>query len=393
MTGGKAAPEKPRILHVSADFPDAVDAAKTPVIERLLSLTEGRLDHRVISLNRVSPPKARWLYPRSRVEELSRENGVTALRYWAPPHGLHHRRMLLRLGEWLAERIDREERRPDLLIGHKLCVEGFAVAHAADLLGLPYALSIQGNTDERILKARPDLRPALRKIYHGAAHVFPFAPWAQRSVERYLGERAIPDTTILPCAMAADRLIAPQPGNGALVTAFHLRNAGLKNLAAIGEASRQSGIPLTVIGGGNSSQEKKARELAGEGPEFTGAIDNARIAETFNAFSGFVLPSKRESFGLVFVEALFAGLPIIYPAGAAVDGYFDEDPFAIRVSARDPGDLARAMRKLVEDETALKSELAQWQAGEGTRRFAQPAIADAFCDGIRQALASAKTSV
>ena len=113
---------------------------------------------------------------------------LDSVRYAAPGRGLFHRTMLLGLGESLANRLAKRAR-PRLLVGHKLSIEGIAVAHAARLLGVPYAIAVQGNTDTRILTARPDLRPALARVWHQAAVVFPFAPWAQRAVEARLGTR------------------------------------------------------------------------------------------------------------------------------------------------------------------------------------------------------------
>jgi glycosyltransferase involved in cell wall biosynthesis len=102
-----------------------------------------------------------------------------------------------------------------------------------------------------------------------------------------------------------------------------------------------------------------------------------------------VMPSKRESFGLVFVEALFAGLPIIYPKGAGVDGYFDGLPFAIAVDPRNPQAIADAMRHVVTQEAALKQALARWQEDGGLKRFLRSAIGEVFDQGLQAAIMSA----
>jgi glycosyltransferase involved in cell wall biosynthesis len=106
-----------------------------------------------------------------------------------------------------------------------------------------------------------------------------------------------------------------------------------------------------------------------------------------NRATGLVLPSLRESFGLVFIEALFAGLPIIYPKGAAVDGYFDNCSFAIAVDARDPEAIAAAIERLVRDEAKLKADLLAWQNSAEARRFTPGAIARAFTDGLNACVA------
>ena len=45
----------------------------------------------------------------------------------------------------------------------------------------------------------------------------------------------------------------------------------------------------------------------------------------------FVMPSRTDTFGLVYLEALSQGLPIIYSKGQGVDGYFDQEKVGLKV--------------------------------------------------------------
>lgn len=54
----------------------------------------------------------------------------------------------------------------------------------------------------------------------------------------------------------------------------------------------------------------------------------------------FVMPSLRETFGLVYIEALSQGLPIIYTKGEGVDGYFNEGEVGYSVNPRSAEDVA-----------------------------------------------------
>lgn len=394
----------PRIVHVSADFPDVVDAAKTPVIRTLAELTRDGFDHRVISLNRRSPGAVAFgidllrsgARPSPGVEAQPFAWGQ-ALTYTAPARGIYHLTMLRRLGDWLADELAREAPGSpcDLLVGHKLTIEGVVVRRAAERLGLPYALSLQGNTDSRILRARPDAQRAFAEIYHDAQVVMPFAPWAQRAVEERLGRRTGP-VELLPCPTDLDRPVPPRTGGNGLITAFHLRHRKLKNLDGLLAAMRRlQGLgrapALDILGGGTAEELAACRALAKGLPDvrFTGPMGREELRRRMNEATGFVLPSRRESFGLVFVEALFAGLPIAYPAGAAVDGYFDGMPFALRVDARHPAAIAEAMMRLVADEARLKAELADWQGSLHARRFMRTDVANAFARSLRLSLGQA----
>lgn len=393
-----AVPSTGRIVHVSGDYPDSWQAAKTPVIRDLAALVAGRFDQEVISLNRVAPARgdlARMLLAPWRAAprmEWREEHGLAALRYGAPGRGVLHRTLLEHLGEALAERLARGEK-PALLVGHKLTIEGIAVARAASLLGVPYALSIQGNTDTRILAARPDLRPLLRRVFHGAQVVFPFAPWALRDVERHLGRRAGP-TFLLPCPTALDVPLAPRVGGNGLASVFHLRNWKIKNLPRLAAAvslARQGepGLTLALVGGGSpgdcAAVEAIVRTSPGLVPE--GPVPHERIAARLNRATGFAMPSLRESFGLVFVEALFAGCPMLYPRGRAVDGYFDGLPFAIGVDPASAAEIAEGLLRLHREEAALKAALATWQDSAHAASFRRDAIARTFAEGLALAMA------
>lgn len=387
--------QRPKILNVSADFPDPYDPAKTRVIRTLMELSAGRLDNRVVSLNRSTPGAqdlARALLSGSLPTDRAAFDWGVALRYHAPGRGLFHKTFLDRLGDRIGDEVLAEAWRPDLLIGHKLTVEGIAVLHLAERLGLPFAITVQGDTDTKILSVRRDLAPTFRRVYHNAKLVTFFAPWTHEAVEARLGKRRGP-VAIIPCPTEIDEPVAPSPGGDGLVSVFHLKSHVRKNLSAMAEALRlianESGeAKLAICGGGSPADMAAAKASAGDAPGlvFEGPLDRAQVAGRLNAATGFVLPSRRETFGLVFIEALFAGVPIIYPAGQAVSGYFADCPFAIAVPPDDPKALAAAMRRLIDEETELKAALRAWQASPAARQFRRPDIAHAYETGILQTL-------
>lgn len=398
LGGLTAVPDRPRVLHVSADFPDSIDSFKTPVVRTLVDLTRERFDHEVISLNRRSPDA--WTFGRELVAGLGtprlsigREtfDYGQALIYRAPPRGFFHATLLRRLGDWLADH-HAGPLPPDLLVGHKLTIEGIAVRRAAQRLGVPYALCIQGDTDTKVLAARPDLGSEFAKVFHEAAVVFPFTPWALRRFEDRFGRRAGP-TTALPCPTDLDWPTPPEPSGDGLVSVFHLKNHRRKNLQGLVgalEILRGQGreVPFEIIGGGSTEDTGRCRSVTRDLPSvaFKGPLDRCALKQRLNGKVGFVLPSLRESFGLVFIEALFAGLPVVYPKDAAIDGYFDGFTFAIGVDARNPSAIAAAMETLLRDERKLKADLAHWQSSEHASRFRRAAIGDTFAQGLMSSI-------
>jgi glycosyltransferase involved in cell wall biosynthesis len=71
---------------------------------------------------------------------------------------------------------------------------------------------------------------------------------------------------------------------------------------------------LQVVGEGPLKSElaSLARELAvGERVEFLGRISDGRLAEAYAQACLFAMPSSKEGFGIVFLEAWLHGLPVI----------------------------------------------------------------------------------
>lgn len=387
---------RPKVLHVSSDFPDPIEAFKASVIKNLLQITHDRFDHSVFSINRETPPIrtiARDLLTRQRLEThiVPFEQG-DAITYLAPPRGLLHRTKLEQLGDVLAERAWDRAVRPDLVMGHKLTIEGIVASRIAKRLGVPFGLSIQGNTDLKILSGRPDLRRYYAQILKDAAIVFPFTPWARTGVYRHLG-RPDGSTRLLPCPSDLDRAREPQPRGDSFVSVFHLKNYRGKNLAGIARAYRLLALdgappPLDVIGGGTDDDFRACNALTKDFPQIrlVGAMGRSELAQRLPCAKALILPSLRESFGLVFIEALFAGIPIIYPQGTAVDGYFDGCPFALRVDARRPASIAAAISHVVAHEEEMKESLRLWQQSPDARMFTREHIAATFADGLSHAI-------
>ena len=383
----------PRVVHVSADFPDPIISAKTPVIRSLLELTRDQFAHSVISLNRRSPGFSDLLG--GNAARRTQFEWGEAREYRAPPLGIFHAAMLRRLGKQLAEELAADP--PALLVGHKLTIEGLVVAEAARRLRIPYAITIQGNSDTKILAARPDLARQFAQVFHNAAAVFAFAPWSLAEAERRLGKRAVAGL-LIPCPTDLDTPLAPLGAGVGLLSAFHLRHHRNKNLAGIGAGLRLlradgETAEFTLLGGGNALEAEQCRSVLGgiSDTSVVAGLDREALRLAMNGAVGFVLPSHRESFGLVFIEALFAGLPVVYPDNRAIAGWFDDLPFAIPVDPRDPQAVAAAMKRMIREETPLKQALADWQNTPHARQFTRPNIAARFAAGLRQAAAPPDT--
>lgn len=377
---------KPRILHISADYPDCLDGAKTQAIRGLIKATHGEFSHRVISLNRVGGRDA--LLAPGRIAAAACDGRVRAYRYAAPPALVALKRPMARIADSIAAELRAQDWQPALIHAHKLSIEGVLAERLAQRLGLPFVLTVQGNTDQKLIARRPDRRALMQQIWHGARGVMAFAPWTAAWLTARLGPRLAPPA-IIPCIVPIGAVLPPSPAAAGLVrTAFNLEFWENKNLAALLGAVAwlvRAGQPikLEIAGGGSTAARRAVQHLisqAGlaERARLVGPVAAQDIATWFNGAALFALPSKRESFGMVFAEALLAGTPVIYPRGAAIDGLFGDASYARAAAANNHLELAAVMFAMLADNRAIKAELAAAQAAGQLRLLEPAAVGEAY---------------
>jgi glycosyltransferase involved in cell wall biosynthesis len=164
--------------------------------------------------------------------------------------------------------------------------------------------------------------------------------------------RVIPDAAALPLGNAEP------PAGPYLLAVGDLR--AKKNLGALVRAfvslRRSDGIPhRLVLAGLDTGAGPALRELArGEPVELTGYVDDARLDALLRGAELFVHPSLYEGFGLVVLEAMARGTPVLAAkatslpeAGGQAAAYFDP---------HDPDDLGRRLAALLAD-GAARAEL------------------------------------
>ncbi len=393
------------IIHISCDYPDSHISAKTRAIANLVEATNADFDHHVYSLNRLPllPLNGlkNWISGGWPIIEFDGALASSDWGYHAPSRGLFMKSSLYALADRLSEDIVKKGIKPALIQGHKLSIEGLIAQKIAQNFNIPFAISIQGNSDRSILNIRRDLWPIYRTIFHDAAVIFPFAPWALDYCEKVLGKRA-GKTIMLPCISGSEDIIAPKINHDAqIMSAFHLRHWKLKNFDRLAQAAQKAAT--FEIGGGAEDVKQLSLDIYGGGDDalvamlekrieamdniyLHGPLEPSAIQERMNNSAAFAMVSNKESYGMVFAESLLAGCPIIYPKDAAVDGYFDGHSFAQAVPADDVDAIAHAMQKSIRDQKQMKDDLRAWQISDAPLNFQRNTIVNKYRDGLHSAL-------
>lgn len=106
-------------------------------------------------------------------------------------------------------------------------------------------------------------------------------------------------------------------------------------------------VTLHIVGGGGD-YDSNVMGLINKNKNliFYGQIsDKNQLRSIFEKCDIFAMPSKYETFGLVYIEAMLQGLPILYTKGEGIDGFYNN--IGEKISNHSPDDIAEALSKMI----------------------------------------------
>jgi glycosyltransferase involved in cell wall biosynthesis len=139
--------------------------------------------------------------------------------------------------------------------------------------------------------------------------------------------------------------LSRRQGNGQGLTAVWAGQTGYRKgldvaLAAVAQARDDlPGLRLKVVG------VPAGRPAAGV--DWLGVIAPAAMADIYHEADLLLFPTRYDSFGLVVIEAMAAGLPVIV-SDAVADGIVKDGRNGVVIAGHDPSDYARALRRLAD---------------------------------------------
>lgn len=207
---------------------------------------------------------------------------------------------------------------PDLIHAHSVSYGGILAHAISQKYGIPYVITEHSSMYARKLY-RPHQWPPMRTAVAAAAERFAVSRDFCALLEReYPGQnwRYLPN--ILGGNFARDFVFPEKNSTGfRFCSVSHLRR--LKGhdilLPAFAQALQKHPDLHLTIGGGGAEAGRLKQQAAGLGlqgkVEFTGALQAGQVLDLMRQSDAFVLASRTETFGVVFIEALSQGLPVI----------------------------------------------------------------------------------
>ena len=153
--------------------------------------------------------------------------------------------------------------------------------------------------------------------------------------------------------------------------------------AALVLRARIPGVQVRIVGEGPESARLRAlhRELGlGESAVLLGEVTRRTLAVEYVRAHCFCLPTVQEGFGLVFAEAMAAGLPVVACRAAAVPEIVEHQGTGLLVDPRRPDALAAALETML-TKTKLSEEFGR-AAARRIEAFGLESVARRFLEAL-----------
>lgn len=280
------------------------------------------------------------------------------------------------LGRILKEEV--EAFKPDVV--H--CQHASIFAYHLSKLGVPYVITLHG-TDLMGFKKEPRFHDMVLEGTRGAYKII--------SISRQVTEEAkevlkVPDEKIVLIHNGYDEnLFYPREvtreavmkkhgvdGEGKALVSFVGKLAHFKGvdtlIKAAGIYEKQiPGVRTVIVGQGQLRGELEglAKELGLKGLKFLGHKTQEEVAEIYSVADVSTVPSRHEPFGLVAIEALACGTPVVVTNGGGLVDFVDEKVGSI-VDIEDHVGLAKAITAEINSRSkATKGPFAAKYARQG----------------------------
>lgn len=132
---------------------------------------------------------------------------------------------------------------------------------------------------------------------------------------------------------------------------------------------------LAIVGDGPYRSEVEA-QLVGTNTVFMGYLEGHDLAAAYASADVFVFPSALESFGLVGLEAMAAGLPVVSARVGGMPDVITEGETGALFDIDDRAGLIAALRSVIADRERLRA------MGVAARAFAETLTWDAMMDEV-----------
>ena len=256
-----------------------------------------------------------------------------------------------------------------IIHAHSLFSNGYIAMRLKKEYGIPYNVAVRNTDVNQFFKRMIHLRKMGLEILKEAGQIiFLSKPYKEQVIEKYIPQN-------LRETINSKSSIIP---NG--IDEFWFNNAGSPRqkpynelqLLQIGDIDKNKNIITTInaieilfkkgceiklnVVGKIKDQKifDKIKEL--DYVNYLGYISKEELIKIYRKNDIFILPSIHETFGLVYVEAMSQGLPVIYSKSQGFDGQFEDGEVGFAVDCFDADEIADRIIEVLDDYETISSK-------------------------------------
>ncbi len=252
-----------------------------------------------------------------------------------------------------------------LVHAHTLFTDGGIAYRLHQRQGTPYVVSVRRTDVEFFFRYMPHLTGHAMRILAAARRIIFISPAHRDAVFSRFVPVALRDTLLLKSAVIPNG-IAPSwldgsPKRWRSGDSLHIAFAGrlernkrpgqcVEAAQALQALLPDSRVTLHLAGDGPLEAALKMLPQVKDGSVILHGRINGQdqLKAFYDACHLFLLPSLSETFGLVYLEAMSRGLPVLYTHGQGFDGQFPEGEVGYAVDPKDPQAIAQAMQQALD---------------------------------------------
>lgn len=274
----------------------------------------------------------------------------------------------------------------DIIHAHTLFSAGFAAYRLKVAYGIPYIVAVR-NTDVNVffhymIHLR---RLGVKVMEHASAVIFISPAYKYDVLHKYVPKRlreTIKEKSLVIPNGIDDFFLSNLPAQPKAIDHNELklvyvgeisRNKNILTTLTACKILRKRGYNPTIKVVGKIANACLKRVVHNQFVDYHPHCGKEEVLDYYRQSDIFVMPSLKETFGLVYVEALSQGLPIIYSKGQGIDGYFPEGYVGYHVKSTSAEGIANSIELIYNDYDKLSA-----RAIESSRHFSWARISGLY---------------
>ncbi len=248
-----------------------------------------------------------------------------------------------------------------LIHAHSMCTNGYVAYKLSQMNNIPYIITVRNGDLNSIYKKAIILRPVFNRVIRKSSKViFLSEPYRDdvinKCVPQYMKKEIWKKSIVIPNGIDDYWFNNILYGNKLPQTPLRLLYVGEinrnKNISTLNEIVKQlnkEGLSAVLTVVGEIKDHSIKSYLSNRYITYKPKMCKEELLNEYRCNDIFIMISKKEAFGLVYIEAMTQGLPIIYTKNQGMDRQFNEGYVGFHVNCMDVEDSKKRIRDIVKN--------------------------------------------